>query len=431
MYEETHSRQVAVSFGTGTKLRVCIVNIERLIARRILFADKQESRISRPVVRIATAGIVLGTAVMIIAVSIVGGFKQEIREKLIGFNAHVQVSNFDGNVSQETAPFKYDSVMVEQLRRLPGVSNVRSVATKAGILQKNGEIQGVVAKGADRDFNWDYFSKHLVSGDVLHLTKGTKSDQILLSSWLAGKLDAHVGDYVNMYFIQQPPRARRFRIAGIYDTGFEEFDKLYLFCDISQIRKLNDWKEDDIGGLEVTVADFNRLESTTQAVYETIDSELDARSIKDTYPQLFDWLALQDINALIIIVLMLAVSGINMIAALLVIMLERVRMIGTLKALGAEDRSIRKIFLWVATFIIGRGMLFGNLLGIGFVLLQQVFKVIPLDVSSYYISYVPARIHFVEVISLASGTFAVCLIMMLLPARWIGNVRPATSLRYD
>ncbi|MFM8433185.1 MAG: ABC transporter permease [Bacteroidota bacterium] len=407
------------------------MHIERLIAHRILFADKKENRISRPVVRIATAGIVLGTAVMIIAISVVGGFKHEIREKLIGFNAHVQISKFDGNISQESAPFALDSSMVKQLRAIPGVKHVRSVATKAGILKKNEEIQGVVAKGVGPDYDWGYFSDNLVEGEVMKLSKYQKTDKILLSKWLASRLDVHAGDSVNMFFIQQPPRARRFKIAGIYDTGFEEFDKLYLFCDIEQLRKLNDWKDDEIGGLEVMVDDFKGLESTTEAIYESINSELDARSVKETYPQLFDWLALQDINALIIIALMMAVSGINMIAALLVIMLERVRMIGTLKALGATDDSIRKVFLWVSAFIIGRGMVVGNLIGIGLVLIQQLFHPIPLDVSSYYVPYVPVKLDLFNIIFLASGTFLLCLFMMLLPARWIGKVRPATSLRYD
>jgi lipoprotein-releasing system permease protein len=407
------------------------VSLERFIAHRIVFYKPDRQQISRPVVRIATAGIALGFAIMVLAVAIVGGFKKEIRDKLIGFNAHLQISHFDQNFSYESSPILDQPDLRKTLSGIKEIEHIQSYVTKAGILKSNGQLQGVVAKGINSDYDWSFFSKNLKSGSVFKPSETKKSDEILLSTSLAKKLDVKCGDSLIMYFIQKPPRARKFKIAGIFETGFEEFDNLYLFCDIHQLQKLNDWKSDEISGLEIRIKDFDQLESATENIYNAIGADLNARSIKDNFPQIFDWLSLQDINAVIIITLMIIVSGINMIAALLVIMLERIRMIGTLKALGAENTSIRNTFLWVATYIIGRGMLIGNLVGIGLVVMQHYFHVIPLDESSYYISFVPTEIVPLKLLLLNAGTLLLCVAMMLIPAWWIGRIRPSVSVRFN
>jgi lipoprotein-releasing system permease protein len=407
------------------------VSLERFIAQRIVFYNSSKGQISRPVVRIATFGIALGITVMILAISIVGGFKKEIREKLIGFNAHLQVSHYDQNFSYETTPIQVHESLCNSIKQVKNVNHVQAYITKAGILKGNGQLQGVVAKGVGCDYDWSFFSNHLKAGNTLLLGGDKPSNGILLSSALARKLEVKNGDSLTMYFIQRPPRARKFKIQGIYETGFDEFDNLYLFCDIRQLQKLNDWNMDEVSGLEVGLKDFSQLDQSTDDVYSAIGTDLNTRSIKENYPQLFDWLSLQDINAIIIITLMITVSGINMIAALLVIMLERIRMIGTLKSLGAEDQSIRKIFLWASALIIGRGILLGNIAGLLLVSIQHVYHLVPLDEASYYIPFVPTELDLLKILALNCGTLMICLIMMILPAWWIGKVRPAVSVRFN
>jgi lipoprotein-releasing system permease protein len=407
------------------------VRVERFIAQRIVFSNAGKKQLSRPVIRIATIGVALGFTVMVLAISVVSGFKKEIREKLIGFNAHIQVSRFDLNFSYETTPIKITAEQYASLRALPEVRHVQRYATKAGILKKGTAIQGIVAKGISSDYDWSFFQKHLIAGKLFRSATINNTNEIIVSQELARKMELSVGDSIVMYFIQQPPRARKFKICGIYETGFAEFDQLYLFCDLGQLQKLNDWKGNEIGGVEIFLHDYSALETTNAKVYEMIDTDLNARTITENYPQLFDWLDLQDINAIIIIVLMIIVSGINMIATLLVILLERVNMIGTFKSMGATDARIRNVFLWVAFYIIGRGLLIGNVVGLGLVFLQQQFHFLPLDQASYYISYVPVSLSIPHLLLLNLGTLLACVSLMIFPALMIGSVRPVQALRYS
>ncbi len=294
---------------------------------------------------------------MIIAVSIVTGFKKEIREKVIGFGSHIQVSNFDENSSYESKPIDRKQAFVTALKNDPDFSHVQVFATKAAIVKSAGQLEGIVAKGIGTDFNKSYFEKRMVSGRFIQLTDSIPSDSIVISTNLAKKLSLKTGSDLVMFFIQQPPRARRFHIAGIYETGLEEFDNLYLFCDIAQIQKLNDWTVNQVGGFEIAIADFNKLDELGKKVYHLTGSELNAQTIKEIYPQIFDWLGLQNINAIIIITLMVIVSGMNMISALLIIILERVNMIGMMKALGARNLSVRQVFIYFAGFLTLRGLL--------------------------------------------------------------------------
>ncbi len=406
---------------------------ELFIAKRIVFSGKSAETISRPIVRIGIAGVALGFAVMIVAIAIVTGFKKEIREKVIGFGSHIQISNYDKNNSYESTPLDKSQVNVPQLQSIKGVSHVQEFATKAGIIKASGDIEGVVVKGVGSDFDWTYFKKQLIAGSVFNVSAkdSTKNDAILISKIIADKLRLKVGDKVIVYFIPQYNRPRPFVVSGIYQTGLEEFDDKFVLIDIAHIRKLNNWTDRQTGGYEISINDFSKLSELRDKVYESTDPELDARAINKVYPQIFGWLDLQDINGVIIITLMLLVAGINMISALIIIILERVNMIGTLKALGTENVSIRKIFLYVSSFLIGWGLLFGNIFGIGLCLLQTHFHFVHLNQESYYISYVPVYLSAMHILLLNAGSLLVCLAMMILPTLIITRISPLKAIRYS
>ncbi|HRS38494.1 MAG TPA: ABC transporter permease [Bacteroidia bacterium] len=387
-------------------------------------------RVSRPVVRLAISGIALGFSAMIISVAIVKGFKQEIREKVIGFSAHVQISKFDANQSFESSPIEFNTANLSSIAKLEGVRHVQAFATKAGIVRKGSEIEGVIAKGVDSGYDWSFFRKSLRAGAIPVYANSSRSSDILISTVLARKLNLNVSDSLVTYFVQQPPRARKFKIVGIYETGLEEFDEKFVFCDLAQIRKLNDWNDSTIGGLEVQLSDFDALDEAAPRIYATTGSDLDVRTIREMYPQIFDWLGLQDINAVVIIILMIIVAGINMIAALLVLILERVGTIGTLKAIGASDASVRNIFLRIAALLISRGLFWGNVVGIGICLLQHYFHWIRLDQDSYYIAYVPIRLLLLDLLWMNLGTLLVCTMMMLVPTLLVTRIRPVRALRF-
>lgn len=403
---------------------------EQWIARRLMRSGMDTLRVSRPVVRLAISGIALGFSAMIISVAIVKGFKQEIREKVIGFSAHVQISKFDANQSFESSPIEFNTANLSSIAKLEGVRHVQAFATKAGIVRKGSEIEGVVAKGVDSGYDWSFFRKSLRAGAIPVYANSSRSSDILISTVLARKLNLNVSDSLVTYFVQQPPRARKFKIVGIYETGLEEFDEKFVFCDLAQIRKLNDWNDSTIGGLEVQLSDFDALDEAAPRIYATTGSDLDVRTIREMYPQIFDWLGLQDINAVVIIILMIIVAGINMIAALLVLILERVGTIGTLKAIGASDASVRNIFLRIAALLISRGLFWGNVVGIGICLLQHYFHWIRLDQDSYYIAYVPIRLLPLDLLWMNLGTLLVCTMMMLVPTLLVTRIRPVRALRF-
>lgn len=407
------------------------MNYELFIARRIAFSRKKDASVSRPIIRIALAGVSLGFAVMIIAIAIVTGFKKEIREKVIGFGSHIQISNYDDNNSFETQPVNRTQPFLVQLKTDKDIKHIQAFATKAGIIKTSDEIEGVVAKGIGSDFDWSFFSSRLIEGKTFSVNDSIHSDSIIISSNLANKLNLHANDEIIMHFIQQPPRARKFHISGIYQTGLEEFDNLYLFCDIGQIQKLNDWNPNQVGGFEITIKDFHKLDEVAERVYHLSSSELNAKTIKDVYPQIFDWLNLQNINAIIIITLMVIVSGMNMISALLIIILERINFIGTLKSMGTRSLSVRKIFIYLASYLIGKGMLWGNIVGLLFIFVQKKFGILHLDQQSYYLSYVPVNFDLLNIIMLNGLTLLICTMMMIVPTMIITRISPLQAIKYS
>jgi lipoprotein-releasing system permease protein len=417
------------------------MNTELFIARR-LFSDKENRHhLSRRIVRIALAGIALGLTVMILAVAIVTGFKKEIRDKVIGFGSHIQVVNYDSNFSYETAPVSREQSFLPVIQSLPNVKSIHPFATKPGIIKTDEYIQGIVLKGVDTLFNWDFFSKHLVEGDLPDLSSPERSPEVLISANLSALLLLKVNDPIFMYFINQEeqiPRVRQFRVAGIYNTSLQEFDDLFVMGDLRQIQHINGWDPKTISGFEIIVNQFNLLDKTESDIRERIvnygasqGSTLRPLSIVRKYPQLFDWLSILDMNVWVILVLMVLVAGFNMISALLVLILERSSMIGTLKSMGSKNKNLRKIFLYLSGFLVARGMFWGNLIAISLLVIQKYLKVMKLDPASYYMDVVPVHISAWNILLLNAGAIMITMAMLIIPAWFVSRISPDKSMRFD
>ncbi|MDR2011192.1 MAG: ABC transporter permease [Bacteroidales bacterium] len=414
------------------------MNLEFYIARRLIKKNEYRNGFSRPIVSIAIAGISVGLAVMIVAIAIVTGFKKEIAEKVIGFGAHFQVVNFDSNKSYETLPIYQEQDWVEIVAKMDGVKSIHKYIQKAGIAKSDETLHGVVFKGIDSDFKWDFFEQYLLEGETLTIIDSVRTNNVVLSKYIADALGLKLGDSFGAYFIQDPPRMRRLTVSGIYDTQLEELDKIFIFIDIKQLRRLNDWQNDQITGFEIVIDDFSKLTEYEIILNRLIGnhfskggSMLKVRSVKDEYPGIFDWLSLLDMNVWVILILMVTVAGINMISGLLIIILERVNMIGILKSLGARNISIEKIFLYFAGFLISKGLLWGNIIGIGICIIQYYTGIITLDPSSYYVSTVPVNINILHILLLNAGTLIITLLMMILPSLIVSKISPAESIRFD
>ena len=411
------------------------MNYELLIARKIV-SGKDKGNVSKPIVAIAIGGVALGIAVIIVAVAIVTGFQQEIRNKVIGFGGHIEVSNFDSNHSQESAPVAFDKKLYDNLKKTKGVQHVQTFAIKTGIIKTDEYFEGAVLKGVGSDYDWSFFKSKMVEGRWFDVSDKGRQKDIVISKYLAKKLKLKLGQKMFMYFINKDERqVMDFHITGIYETGLEEFDKQYVIGDIGQIRRLNGWKPNETGGYEIFINEFNDLDKAKQDVNETVgfdySNPLKDRTIKDNHPQIFDWLGLQNINVIVIIALMLLVAGINMISALLIIILERTNLIGTLKALGAADWSIRKIFLYTAAYLVGFGMLIGNVIGIVLCQLQIHYKLFKLDQSSYYIPYVPINFNLAHLLLINIGTLVICVAMLIIPSMIIARITPVKAIRFN
>lgn len=414
------------------------MNLPYFIAQRLIKGRKEGTSFSKPINIIAVAGISLGLAVMILAVAILTGFKEQIREKVVGFGANIQIVSSDTYYSLETDPISRDQGFVEKVRNMPGISHIQVFATKPGIIKTEDEIQGVVLKGVGSDFDWNYFSSCMVDGKVFRVSDTSRTDEVIISKKIADMLRLKTGDSFAMYFVQDPPRQRKFTVTGIYETSLEEFDKMYVFCDIAHIRRLNGWEDNQVSGFEIFIDDFDRLDTMEKAVRDAVgyriseeEENLKVQSIRNRYPQIFDWLDFQDLNVIIIILLMLVVAGFNMISGLLILILEKTNMIGILKALGSDDITIRRTFLYQAAWLIGKGLLWGNVAGIGLAILQLKTGLVTLDPSSYYIKTVPVNLELVHIILLNAGTMAIILIMLLVPSKLISRITPVKAIRYD
>lgn len=414
------------------------MNLELFIARKIHFSKQGERQATPPAIRIAMIGIALGLAVMILSVAIVIGFKKEVRNKVIGFGSHIQITNFDNNSSYQTKPIAVSDSFLVALKERSGIRHVETFATKPGILKTETDFQGIVLKGVDRQYDWSFFQKNLKEGEVFQLDSAKRSSDVIISRYLSDLVGLKVGDSFLTYFVEEDVRARKFHITGIYETGFADYDKLFVIADIRQVKRLNGWSDDQVSGVELLVDDYGQVDSLAENLYFELMDKQDregntyyVRSIKELNPMIFSWLEVLDINVVVILVLMLAVAGFTMISGLLIIILERTNMIGILKALGENNRSIRKIFLYVSFFLIGKGMLWGNVIGISLCLLQSYTHLIKLDSSIYYLDAVPVDLNVVSLALLNIGTLLVSMLMMLGPSYLITRISLAKSIRFE
>jgi lipoprotein-releasing system permease protein len=414
------------------------MNLPYFIAQRLIKGRREGTSFSRPINIIAIIGIAMGLAVMILAVAILTGFKQQIREKVVGFGSHIQIMNFDSNISFETTPISDTQAFIPRIKDIPGIAHIEVFATKAGIIRTDEDIQGVVLKGIGSDFDWSYFKSNMVDGSVFTVSDTGRTDKVIISKKIADMLRLKTGDSFAMLFIQDPPRMRKFTISGIYETSLEEFDKMYVFCDIGHIKRLNGWDDDQVSGFEIFIDEFDKLDEMTSAVRDAIgykitqeDTKFKVTNIRIRYPQIFDWLNFQDINVIIIILLMLVVAGFNMISGLLILILEKTNMIGVLKSLGAEDITIRRVFIYQAAYLIGKGLFWGNFVGIGLAFLQLKTGLITLDPTSYYIKTVPVNLELGHILLLNAGTMVAIILMLLVPSQLISRITPVKAIRYD
>lgn len=408
------------------------MNTELYIAKHLI--QKHSHNFSRPIIRISILSVVLGLAVMLLSVSIVTGFKKEIQEKVTGFAGDIQISKYDSNSTFESQPIEYTDSLKQALENIDGVRHVQSISTKSGIMQAKDDILGVVLKGVGTDFDTTFFSGYILHGHFPDISAGKVSNEILISKKIADQLQLAVNDTVRVYFLnntESAARGRRLFVSGIYETSLEEFDESFVVADQVQVQRLNNWTSDQVSNIEVFVDDFDRMDEITELIYSRLDYNLTATNAKEMYPQIFDWLALQDINVVVILGLMLLISSVSMISTLLVLILERTTTIGILKALGAQNVSIRKIFLYQAAYIIVRGLFWGNLLGLGLALLQKYFGFIKLDQANYYMAEVPINLSVFPLLGVNALTLIIILLFLIIPSFVASKINPVTAIRYE
>jgi len=414
------------------------MNLAFYIANRIRKGEISGKRLAGPVVKVATLGVALGMIVMILSVAIGLGFKKEVREKVIGFGGHIQVMSYDYNLSYEVNPIRHDSSLYKLLTEVSGVQHVQKFITKPGIIKTRSQVHGIVLKGVSFDFDWHFFQNILQEGTILSLSKDSVSNQILISRTVANMLNLKVGDAVPMYFLEQQLRARKFVVTGIFDSSLPEFDELFALVDFRQVQKLNNWNENQIAGYEVLVSDFDNLKNIGSDVKMVTASYIDpdglmlrTRTIQEAQPQIFGWLDLLDTNIAVILILIMLVAGFNMISGLLILILERTNMIGILKAVGADNQLLRRVFVYLAVFIIGRGLILGNLIGLGLCYLQKYTGIIKLDPTNYYLDSVPILVNPIHVLVLNLAALVVTTVMLVGPSYLVGRISPAKAIRFD
>lgn len=414
------------------------MSLSLFLARRIYRESDGGKQVSRPAVLIAMAGIAMGLAVMIIAVAVVIGFKSEVRNKVIGFGSHIQISNLDAVSSYETHPVVVGDSMMAALADDPVVRHVQRYSTKPGMIKTDEAFQGMVLKGVGPEFDPSFMKEYLLEGEIPVFSDSVSSNQVLISKALATKMKLKLGDKIYTYYIQDDIRARRLTIVGIYQTNFSEYDQLFLLTDLSLVNRLNGWEPEQVSGVELQVNDYDKLEDITYEIAMNTDNQTDAyggtyyvRNIEQLNPQIFAWLDLLDMNVWVILILMVGVAGFTMISGLLIIIIERTNMIGILKALGANNFTIRKTFLWFSVFLIGKGMLWGNAIGLAFCILQSQFGILKLDPETYYVDTVPVSFNILLFLLINIGTLLASVLMLIGPSYLITKINPANSMRYE
>lgn len=413
------------------------MNFEYFIAKRLIKGAEHKISISAPIIKIAIAAIALGIIMMLIAIATAAGLQNKIREKITAFNGHIQIYNYDNNNSEvSVVPVSTQQEFYPNFNIVDGIAHVQAVAMKGGVIRTEETFEGIIAKGVGTDYNWEVFKEYLVDGKLPNYD-GELNDEVLMSQRMASRLKLSTGDSFSTIFFKdenpdQIPNQRKFNIVGIYDSGYEDFDELYLFIDIRHIQRMNKWKADEVGNFEVFLNDFSEIDQKSDAIYGKTLSTLDTQNIKSKYGKIFEWIRLFDFNVAGIIGIMVIVGGINMITALLVLILERTQMIGVLKALGARDWSIRKVFLYNAAYLISIGLLWGNIVGLGLIWLQHKFRFFKFPNSEeYYIDYIPVQISGFAILVLNIGVLFLCLLMLLLPSYIITRITPVKAIKFE
>ena len=415
------------------------MNLPLYIAKRIYSDQGDKRKVSRPAIRIATIGVAIGLAVMIVTVSVVLGFKHTIRDKVVGFGSHIQVHNIMNYSGSDPHPISASDSLMKVVNKLPGVDKAERFSMTQGILKTDEDFLGIAIKGIAEEYDTTFLSQHLVAGNITSFSEKTSKYKLLISKMIADKMRLKVGDKVFGYFIDnQDVRTRKFTISGIYQTNMTRFDETLCFTDLHTANKLNGWTDKQVTGIEVLVKDFEKVNETADQfidhINRTSDEEgnaLTTETIYELYPQVFSWLELLDINVWIILALMVCVAGFTMISGLLIIILERTQMIGILKALGARNNTVRHTFLWFSVFIIGQGLFWGNVIGIGIVLLQKYTGIITLDPQTYYVSEAPMELNLPLIALINVATLLICVFVLIAPSYLISHIHPAKSMRYE
>jgi len=415
------------------------MNLPFFLSRRIYFSEGDRHEVSRPAIRIATVGVAIGLAVMIITVSVILGFKHTIRDKVVGFGSHIQVTNFVTQQTAVPAPIAINDTLMRKLKTIPNVRHVECYTMTQGILKTDSDFLGVAFKGVGEDYDLSFIRQNLQEGTLPTFSSKTSSNKLVISRKMADKLQLHVGDKVYAYFIAYDDvRARRFTISGIYQSNMKQFDDVLCLTDLRTSTKLNDWEPDQCSGAEILVKDFDHINETNMQVVELIRNHSDrygetlaSQTIFEAYPQIFSWLSLLDVNVWIILALMICVAGFTMISGLLIIILERTQMIGILKALGARNSTVRHTFLWFAAFIISQGLLLGDVIGIGLVVLQQHTGFIHLDPASYYVDTAPMELNIPIIIILNVVTLLISLFVLIAPSYLVSHIQPVKAMQFD
>lgn len=413
------------------------MNLEFFIAKRLITGKEHKISISAPIIKIAIAAISIGVVMMLIAIASSEGLKLKIREKVSAFNAHIQISNYDNNRSEvSVSPVSLEQDFYPRFTNVEGIAHVQAVATKGGIIRTEDTFEGIIAKGVGADYYWTPIHDFLVEGNLPDYS-GDLNSEVLISNITANRLQLGVGDSFFTFFLRDDdtnrmPNQRKFKIVGIFDSGFEEIDERYIFIDIRHIQRMNKWADDEVGNFEVLLDNFDDIDAKSNEIFGRTVSTLDTKSIRDKYYKIFEWIGLFDFNTALIIGIMIIVGGINMITALLVLILERTPMIGILKALGTTNWSIRKVFLYNAAYLIGIGLFWGNLVGLGFIFLQDKFRLFKFpNPEEYYIEYIPVHINFITVVVLNIGVLFLCLLMLLIPSYIITKITPVKAIRFE
>ncbi|WP_405380715.1 ABC transporter permease [Maribacter sp. LLG6340-A2] len=413
------------------------MNLEYFIAKRLIKGKEHKISISAPIIKIAIAAIAIGVVMMLIAIATGLGLKEKIREKVTAFNGHVQIYNYDNNNSEvSVVPVSIEQDFYPEFKTIDGIVHVQAVATKAGIIRTEDTFEGIIAKGVGKDYNWEPFDEFLIDGVLPDYTGDLNSD-VLISKIMANRLNFKVGDSFFTFFLRDDapdkiPNQRKFTITGIFDSGFEEIDGLYIFTDIRHIQRMNKWEETEVGNFEIFLNSFDDIDQKANEIYGQTLSNLDTRSIKDKYHKIFEWIGLFDFNIALIIGIMIIVGGINMITALLVLILERTPMIGILKALGMPNWDIRKVFLYNAAYLIGIGLFYGNFIGLGVIFIQEHFKLFKFpNPKEYYVEYIPVSIDFSTILLLNVGVLLLCMLMLLIPSYIITRITPVKAIRFE